>query len=215
MSIKLGSIVEITLDSSSAGVSPLKALIHDVAGSRLILSQTSPPIPPTYANRNVHISYISKEGGSARRFGFSAMVTGFADDYRLSSGICVPTLIVEMKREPKLISLRKDFRVRPFLDSGISLVISDREHVILDISLSGVRFVQNFPLPSIKPADRLECRLNIDGQSFPVEAKVIRVSQISSLRHVAAAFLEVCEELQPVLSRKILLLERENLSRRL
>jgi hypothetical protein len=215
MSLKLGSIVEITLDSSSARVSPLRALIYDVVGKRLILSQTSPPIRPSSANRTAYISYISKEGGHARRFGVSAMVAGFATDYKLSTGSCVPTLILEMKREPKVISLRKGFRIRPSGGSGISLVIGGREHELLDISLTGIGFVQHLSHHPFRPADLLECRLTIDGQRYAIEARVIRVSQTLALRSVAAVFLAVDKELQPVLSRKILMLERKQLSRRL
>ena len=118
-----------------------------------------------------------------------------------------------MKSEPKQISLRKGFRIRPPGGSGISLVIGGREFEIMDISLTGVRFVQGFSLNSTEPADRLECRLNIDGQYYPVEAKVIRVFQISSPRQVAAVFVKMRNDLQTVLSRKILMLERKQLSR--
>jgi hypothetical protein len=213
MAIRHGSSVEINLDSSSARATSLKAHVYDIIGKRLILSQTSPPIRPSHVESTLYISYISKEGTSARRLGFSAKLTGLSKDYKLSSEFCVPALIVEMKSEPKQISLRKGFRIRPPGGSGISLTIGEGECEIVDISLSGVRFVQGCALNSIEPADRLECRLNIDGQSFPVEAKGIRVSQISSLTHVAAVFLDLGRELQTVLSKKILMLERKQLSR--
>jgi hypothetical protein len=213
MAIRHGTIVEINLDSSSARATSLKARIYDVIGKRFILSQTSPPIRPSHVESTIYISYISKEGTTARRLGFSATLSGLSKDYKLSSEVYVPALIVEMKSDPKQISLRKGFRIRPPGGSGISLTIGGRECEIVDISLSGVRFVQGFFLNSIEPANWLECRLTIDGQSYSVEAKIIRVSQISSSTHVAAAFVEVRNDLQTVLSRKILMLERKQLSR--
>ena len=156
MSLRHGSIVEINLDASSVRASSLKARVYDVIGRRFILSQTSPPIRPSHVESTLYISYISKEGTTARRLGFSATLSGLSKDYMLSSEVCVPALIVEMKSEPKQISLRKGFRIRPSSGSGISLVISGRMHELLDISLTGVRFVQGFSAPSIKPADHLE-----------------------------------------------------------
>ena len=215
MSLGQGSIVEINLDASSVRASSLKARVYDLIGKRFILSQTSPPIRPSHGERTIYISYISKDGTPARRLGFSATLTGLSRDYVLSSGICVPTLIVEMKSEPKEISLRKGFRIRPSSGSGISLVIGGREHELLDISLTGVGFVQHLSHHPFRPADLLECRLNIDEQRYRIDARVIRVSQTLALRYVAAVFIEMRNDLQTVLSRKILMLEREVLSREL
>jgi hypothetical protein len=158
MSLRHGSIVEINLDASSVRAFSLKARVYDVVGKRFILSQTSPPIRPSHVERTLYISYISKDGIPARRLGFSATLTGFSRDYMLSLGVCVPALFVEMKSEPKVISLRKGFRIRPLSGSGISLVISGRKHELLDISLTGVGFVQNLSHSPFRPADLLECR---------------------------------------------------------
>lgn len=213
MSMKPGSSVEISLDSTSAGAAPLKALIYDVAEKRLILSQTSPPITPSPIEKPVHLSYIVREGNSMRRFGCSAVISGFGDNYRLSSGVRVPTLIVDIPHEPKEISLRKGFRVRPPRQGGISLTIGERKHPILDISLTGINFIQRFSDPPFKTAGKLECTLTIDGQSYPLEVRVIRVSKTAAALHVAAVFVEMNRALQPVLSKKILMREREELSR--
>lgn len=213
MSIRHGSIVEISLDPSSARTSSLKARVYDVIGKRFILSQTSPPLRPALAGKTVYLSYISKDGTPPRRLGFQARLTDLSKDYMLSSGVFVPALIVEMQSEPKQISLRKGYRVHPTRGSGISLAIGGRECEIVDISLAGVRFVQGFALDAFRPADQIECLLCIDSRPYPVEAKVIRVSQVSLAKHVAAAFASLSNELQTVLSKKILWLERKQLSR--
>ena len=212
MSIKPGTSVEIDLDPTSEGSKPLRALVYEVTGKRLILSQTSPPILPPSPKAPLYITYISRKGNRARRMGFSAAVSGFDDDYALLSGIRVPTIVVDMKREPEEASMRKGFRVRPPSNSGLSLTIHGRNYIIFDISLAGLNFIQPLWQLAFKPADSLECRLNIDGQSYPVKARVVRVSKTSTSRQIAATFISMGKEMQPVLSRKILLLERRELS---
>lgn len=214
MALRQGSILEIHLDSSSARTSFLKAQVYDIIGRRFILSQTSPPLRPSHVSSTLYISYISKDAKPSRRLGFSATLTGLSKDYALASGIFVPALIVQMTGEPKQISLRAGYRVHPPRGSGISLFVGGVECEIVDISLAGVCFVQGFCLnEAIEPAKRLVCSLNIDGRSYPLEARVIRISQVSSARHVAAAFHSLGKDLQPLLSKKILMLERKQLSR--
>ena len=213
MSIRHGSIVEISLDSSSARTSSLKARVYDVIGKRFILSQTSPPLRPAHVGKPIRISYISKAGTPPRRLAFQAKLSDLSNNYMLSSGVFVPAMIVEMQSEPKQISLRKGYRVHPTQGSGISLSIGGRECEIVDISLAGVRFVHGFALDAFRPADQIKCLLSVDSRPYPVEAKVIRVSQVSLTRHVAAAFPSLSNELQTILSKKILWLERKQLSR--
>ena len=213
MSIKSGTPVEIDLGPTSEGAKPLKALVYEAAGKRLILSQTLPPIPPPPPKAPLYITYVTRKGNRARRMGFSASVLGFGDDYALSSGIRVPTIIVDMEREPEETCLRKSFRIRTPTNSGLTLAIKGRNYVIFDICLTGVDFIQPLWQLAFKPSDSLECRLNIDGQNYPLKARVVRVSETLVSRRIAATFISMGKEMQPALSRKILLLERRELSR--
>ncbi len=214
MSMKPVSSVEISLDPPSEGTATLKAIIYDVEEKRLILSQTSPPITPSQIEKPIHLSYVARKGNSVKRFGCSAVISGFSDNYRLSSGVRVPTLIVDITHQPKEISLRKGFRVRPPRQGGISMAIGKREYPILDISLTGIKFIQRFSDPPFKTAGKFECTLTIDGRSYPsLEARVIRVSKTAAALHVAAVFVWTDKALQRALSKKILMLEREELSR--
>ena len=212
MSIEPGTSVEIDLDLTSEGARHLKALVYEAAGKRLILSQTSPPTRPLPPKARLYIAYVTRMGNRARRMGFPATVLEFGDDYALLSGMRVPTIIVEMEREPEEASLRKGFRIRPPSDSGLTLTIRGRNYVIFDISLTGVNFFQPFPQPAFKPPNSFECQLDIDGQIYPLVARVVRVSETSVSRQIAATFISMGKEMQPVLSRKILLLERRELS---
>jgi hypothetical protein len=217
MSIKPGNIVEIIIDSLSARGfrgTPLKAHVYDVTETQLILSQTSPAIVTPGTKRPAYISYIITQEGSTRRLGFSAMISEFDGQYQLASGSPVPALIAEMTTKPKEASLRRGFRVRPPRESAISLTIGERELAILDISVSGLRFIQLLSDVPFKPAQMLPCLLRVDGQLYPLTARVIRVTNTRISRHVAAVFVETDKGLDPVLARKILMLEREELSRK-
>jgi len=215
MSVKPGSSVMINLDSLSARGSPLKAVIYDVEGTRIILSQTSPPILPTPAKIRISISYLLKEGNSTRRLGFSAVISEFHDNYKLVSGERVPALVVEISDKPKDASLRKGFRVRASSHSAISLTVGEKEHAIIDISVSGIRFIQHFSDPAFTPGGKLTCLLIIDDQPYPLQITVIRISEMRVARHISAAFVEAGKDLEAVLGKKILILEREELSRKL
>jgi hypothetical protein len=213
MSIRLGSIVEISLDPSPAKAPSLKARVYDVVGKRFVLSQTSPPLRASALEKPLYISYIAKDSPCPRRLGFPAKLTGLAKDYALSSGVSVPAVVVEMKGEPTQISLRKGYRVHPPRSSGITLAIGGRPCEIVDISLAGLRFVQGSYLHAFDPGDHLECLIAVDGRPYPVEARVVRTAQVSLARHIAVAFQSVSGDLQTVLSKKILLLERKQLCR--
>ena len=213
MSIKPGTSVDIDLDPTAEVAKHLKALVYEATGKRLILSQTSPPIPPPPPGGILYVTYITRKENRARRMGFPATISGFGEDYALWSGRRVPTIIVEMEREPEETSLRRGFRIRTPRNSGLMLTIGGRNYVILDISLTGVDFIQPLWQPAFKPTDFLECRLKIDGQSYPLKARVVRVSETVVSRRIAAAFISLGSEVRPVLSRKILQLEREDLSR--
>ncbi len=213
MSVKPGIAVDIILHQSSESARFLKAVIYDVMGKRLILSQTSPPLPHSRLKRRVDISFLTGKGNSSQRLGFSALISGFDDDYELSSGMRAPAVIVEMNHDPEETSLRQGFRIRTPHRSGLALAIHGRDYLIFDISLTGVNFIQPSLQPPFKPSAVLECRLNIDGTNYLVKARVIRVVETAALRHVAAVFVGPGKDLQPALSRKILQLEREELSR--
>ncbi len=209
MSIKPGTSVEITLDRSSEEGEPLRAHVYEVEGKRLILSQTTPPITPP---RGLYVTYVVEQGDKARRMGFSAAVSALEERYALASGTQVPAVIVERKGKPEEASLRKGFRIRTPSDSGLSLTIGGRRYVIYDISLTGMNFIQPLAEPAFKAPQPLEGRFTIDGQRYPLTVRVVRVVEAAGARRVAVAFLNTLREMQPILSRKILLLERRELS---
>jgi hypothetical protein len=213
MSIKPGTSVDIVLDPATEGIKPMKALVYEVAGKCLVLSQTSPPIRSQPPHRPLYVTYLVRQGNRMRRMGFTAAVAAFCDDYPLLSGTRVPAVSLEMEGAPEETSLRKSFRIRTPSNCGLTLTIDGRNYAIFEISLTGIGFIQPLRQPAFKPSASLECRLNIDGRSYPLKARVIRAPESAASRRIAAAFVGIGQEMQPVLSRKILLLERRELSR--
>ncbi|MHB8772242.1 MAG: PilZ domain-containing protein [Syntrophales bacterium] len=211
MSIKPGTSVEITLDRWSEGGEPLRAHVYEVEGKRLILSQTTPPIIPP-PPRVLYVTYVVEQGDKARRMGFTAAVSALEEGYALVSGQQVPAVIVVRKGEPEEASLRKGFRIRTPSNSGLSLTIGGRRYVIFDISLTGMNFIQPLADHAFKAPESLDCRFTIDGQRYPLTVRVVRVAETAGARRVAVTFLNTVKEMQPILSRKILLLERRELS---
>jgi len=211
MSIRPGLIVEITLDRLSR-VGHLKALIYDVEGTRLTISQTSPPILSSHTKRYITISYIFKKGKRTRRLGFSAVISDFIKNYELSSGTHVPALIVDIKSEPEDMSLRRSFRVQPRYDSGLILTIRGKIYSIADISLSGLSFTQPLFHGSFRPSDLLDFELSIDRESYTVRGSVIRVSETVRSRLVSIVFKDMGTDIEKALGTKIIMIERQILS---
>jgi hypothetical protein len=214
VSIKPGNIIEIVFDGLSSREDPLKSLVYDTIAKRLVISQTSPPIPSSYANKTAQVSYIFKTGSEARRFGFSGVITDFSNYCELSSGVRIPTLILDMKTEPKELNLRKGFRVQVSGSSSFLLTIRERSYHIVDISLTGISFVQPLSQNALIPGQMLEMSLTIDRKNFYLNAKVVRVSETVRTRLIAACFTRMGRDLENVLGKRILMIEREQLSRR-
>ena len=211
MSIRPGIAIEITLERTLMK-GHLRALIYDVDKNRIIISQTSPPLLASQINRYVNISYIFKKGKRSRRMGFSAMISGFIKNYELSSGTYVPALIMDIKSEPEEMSLRRSFRVQTRHDSGISLMIRGKTYSIADISLTGLSFTQSLFQGSFRPADVLDIELIIDEKNYTVKGSVIRVAETIKSRVISVVFKDMDNDLDSVLGKKIIMIEREILS---
>lgn len=213
MSVKPGMTIEIVLDLPSGRQHNLKAVLYDNAGDRLIASQTTPPLLSASRGETVQITYVQKKDDVARRFGFSAVISGFLTDYELSDGDFVPALVLYTKSKPQEINVRKAFRVRPTGDSGISLTIKGDKYPIFDISLTGVSFTQ-FPCRNVfNRNDLVEGSLYIDGRRYPLKAKVIREQERQGGRLTALFFTEMEQILHDVLNKKILMLQRQDMKR--
>lgn len=213
MSLKPGIAIEIEYDLPSGRQRRLRSILYDGDGSRLIISQTTPPLLTSSKGQSLQVSYIAKKNDVLHRFGFSATIIGFMKDYELSHGTSVPTLVLSMTSKPKEVNARQAFRICPTGNSGLSLSIVGENCTICDVSLTGVSYVQRSSRHAFSPNDRVEGALSIDGKRYPLKAKVVRVQEKKDARFTALFFTEMEQALHDALNKRILMLQRKELKR--
>ena len=213
MSLKPGIAIEMVLNLPSGRQRRLKSILYDGIDDRLIISQTSPPLLTSSKGETLHISYITKIDRVMRRFGFSAVISGFMKDYELANGVRVPTLVLSMTSNPKEVDVRKAFRVCPASDSGLSLSIRGESCSICDISLFGVSYIQTSYQYVLNTNDPVQGVLGIDGKRYALKAKVVRVQERRGSKLIALFFTEMDQALQDTLNKKIFMLQRKEMKR--
>jgi len=201
MSIRPGLIIEITLDRLSR-VGHLKALIYDVEGTRLTISQTSPPILSSHTKKiHNYFLYLQEGKEDAAPWLFSRDFRFYKKLWAIFRNAC-PALIVDIKSEPEDMSLRRSFRVQPRYDSGLILTIRGKIYSIADISLSGLSFTQPLFHGSFRPSDLLDFELSIDRESYTVRGSVIRVSETVRSRLVSIVFKDMGTDIEKAWGQK-------------
>ena len=213
MSLKPGIAIEMVLNLPSGRQRQLRSILYDGINDRLIIAQTSPPLLTSSKGETLQITYIAKKDGKMRRFGFSAVVSGFIKDYELSLGVRVPTLVLSMTSNPKEANVRRAFRVCPASDSGISLFVRGERCPICDVSLFGVSYIQPSCSHVMSTNDPVDGVLGIDGKKYAVKAKVVRVQDRRGSKLIALFFTEMAQALNDALNKKILMLQRKEMKR--
>jgi c-di-GMP-binding flagellar brake protein YcgR len=117
--------------------------------------------------------------------------------------------------EPKPYDMRMCYRAGPSSRSGLDASIFGRKVNIVDISLGGIKFSYGEGL-RLETDKVIEVRLEIAGEIYPVQARVVRTWRTeqerfrTDLRFAGAEFLNVSRKMEQELSRKILDIERES-----
>ncbi len=212
MLIRPGMAIQISMVLDSGKTIYPRAMIYDIQDKKVIFSQTSPPLLRSHIGRYMLLSSVLTQEGKPQRYGFLARVTGFVKDYEIASQAKVMAVSADVKSESTEVDLRESYRVKPAADCGLLLVINKEEYPIVDISLGGVIFSQPFSKISSNPKGELPMILVIDEVPIKLLARVIRVLEKEDYRYVACAFNGGDKELQSRLGRKILDIERQQLS---
>ncbi len=213
--VRPGSSVDVLLerDDLKNSIRLLKAMIYEVAGERITISQTSPPLTKDHLGHLVSVTYLVKNEGKAARFGFAARILEFIKDYEIASGDRVAVPVLQMQGAPEPMNIRLHFRVRPKSDSGLSLSCGGKGVNLLDISLGGVGFSHG-DTRSFKAGESIRLQVNVDERRFHVEARVVRVWLSEPppgspyLQFVTAKFPTLERGLEHALSRKIMMIQR-------
>lgn len=212
MLIRPGMAIQISMVTDTGKTIYPRAMVYDIEDKKVIFSQTSPPLLRSHIGRYLLISSVLNKEGKPQRYGFLARITGFIKDYEIASQARVMAVSADVKSAETEVDLRESFRVKPFADCGLLLVTNKEEYPIVDISLGGVLFSQPFSKISINPKGDLPIILVIDEAPIKLLVRVIRVVEKEDYRFVAVAFSGGDKELQSKLGKKILDIERQQLS---
>lgn len=217
--VRPGYSVDILLerDDLKNSIRVLKAMIYEVDGKRIVISQTSPPLTRSHIGKPVFVTYLVKREGKAARYGFSSSICEFIKDYEMASGERVIVPVLRQDGDPEPMNIRFHFRVRPKSDSGLSLAYGGNKVNLMDISLGGTGF-NHGEAKILSAGDTIRLRLNIDERDFDVDARVIRAwfpevpDRSRPLQFVSVRFLPMERDLEYALSRKIMMIERKLLA---
>ena len=207
-------IVNVDIDKEITDVR--NALVYDVAGANIILSQTDPPFEKNHIGRSITITHLVRHKGEVSRIGFSGKVINVLHDYKHTSSTVVTAIVVKREREISKYDLRFHYRVKPKSDSNMALYIGTEKCNLLDISLGGARFShdKNQPLES---GNIINVRLVIDNNKFDIEAKTIRVwlssetAEYRDMEYASVQFLSIDKNIINTLSQKIMMIQRKSL----
>jgi hypothetical protein len=194
------------------------AIVYDVDGAKLVLSQTNPPFTKYHLDKEITVTYIVKGKDTLSRVGFSGKLVGILNDYSLYSSNIVQALNVLRKGGLKTYDLRMHYRVSPKSDSGIHVYVGDERVSLIDISMGGARFCHSKDRP-IKSRTIINIILELDAQKFKLEAKTVNVwypseaGRWADLEYVSVQFMKLDKNCSHDLSGKILAIQRELLSK--
>jgi len=212
--MRISIVTDIDIDKEIAEVR--NAVVYDIDGARIVLSQTDPPFTNRQKGQRITVTCLLKQGNNLRRIGFSGRVINIVNNYALSSQKTVQAIDIDRDGPLKEYDLRMHFRVKPRTQDGIQLFLQGQKLTLMDISIGGARFCRS----GCDPTDRdeiMSLNLIIDGQSFHCEAKPVKVWHASEtarpdLEYVSILFLNLDKKCSHLLSGKILDIERGLLS---
>lgn len=203
-------------DETKQSMPRMQTMIYSVAERCMILSQTTPPIADARLGKRLLVTFLEASEGTILRYGFWARLKGFKD-YELTPSQRVPVLVVEQETEPKKYNLRMNFRIKPMINRGLTAFIQGLSVTIVDISVGGVRISTKNDLP-FKAHDTIKVTIGVDDSKFDVEGRVIRAwsartaGGVGHQSYASIQFLDNQAARESLLSRKIILLERELLA---
>lgn len=216
MNIRPGLNINIivNIDHMRETVDVGNSIIHEMAGDRMIVAQTDPPISRTHLGKELFVTFLDRSGGQPRRFGFPAIVVEFIREFELSSSLKVQALTLKKAGDFEEYNLRMFYRLEPPTDCGIRIVVEGKGVNLIDISIGGARFSHEKVSP-FAVGEPVKLYLYVDDVPYTVEARVLRVWEPENERirkTIALAsvqFTDMEAHLKNVLARKIRDVERE------
>ena len=208
---------ELKIGTNKSNAYFMKALVYDFEDGNIIISQTSPALDRHFLNREVMVSFLARIDRRNLRFGFLARLIDLVNDYKIASGKIVEALVLQQHKESEPVDFRMYFRVKPGLQSDISLILKEEKVNVLDISLGGARFTCPRDY-SFRSADKIKFKLLIGNMVFDLDTIVREVwtpydvSVNGDLQYVSVEFEYYNKHLEAALGKAIIDIERQLLS---
>ncbi len=203
-------------DETKNQIPRLQTIIQSIEERRMILAQTTPPVPEERRGKRLLVTFLETNDGISVRYGFWAKLKAVTD-HEIIRFQPVPVLMIERETEPKKCNLRMNYRIKPMMNRGLAAVFQGAPVTIVDISVGGLRMSAKTAF-AFNVLDIITVTIDVDGKKFDVEGRVIRAwspppTGAGGQQHYASLqFLSNQAARESLLSKKIILLEREQLS---
>lgn len=217
--LKIGTRIDIVFENeiNTSNAHYMKALIYDIEGGKITISQTTPALNRNFLNRRVLITFLASTEKRVLRFGVRAMLTDLIVNYQISSDKNVEALILKKNAQAEPIDFRMHFRVKLPSQSDISLFIKEEKINLIDISLGGARFTcpKSYPF---RYGDPVKLKLVIGSKEFAFEARVRNVlqpqeySSNKTIQYIGVEFDHDNKQMEALLGKAIMDIERQLLS---
>jgi len=195
------------------------AIIYEITGDHVILSQTNPPLTERHVKQDISVTYTIKGEHGVSRLGFDGRVMDIINEYRLSSSSAVSAILVKKFKGFKQYNLRMHYRVKAKLnDFSIALYMESERMNLLDISIGGASFCCKRDR-CFETGEKRKVILSINEQRFHIDSRILSCwipsegSRNSNLEYVRIQFLNTDKTCNRLLGEKIMAMQREHLSK--
>ncbi len=195
----------------------MRSMVYDVLGQKIILSEPSAGLLKSDLNRDILVTYMVSKELRKTRYGFKAKIVGLAAPYETASKGRVPAVVIKQISVPEPFDLRSFFRLRVPSSCGLELYLGGQKVTLIDISIGGAQFT-HAALRSLKPNERANVSLRIDGRTYHLGAEVLRVwspGTWSVSHHIpfgTIKFVNLGKDVEQALGKKIFMIEQKMLA---
>ena len=212
----LDIVFENEIDSKNAHY--MKAVVYDIEGEFITISQTTPALTAHFLKRRVLTTFLAHSKNRLLRFGFSGMLHDLIPDYTISSGQTAEALVIKKLNDLEPVDFRMYFRVSPPSETDLRLFLKEEKVNLLDISIGGAKFIcsKNY---LFHPRDPVKFKLLIGDAVFDIDAIVRSIQPPDihtgnrNIQYVSVEFRIDDKIMEVSLGRAILNIERSLLSK--
>ena len=203
-------VVEVSEQKSELDVR--KSQVYEHSDKVMIISQTTPPILPSFKGRRIAVTYMNDN--VSMRLSISGKIFRIVGDYKLSSSEKAMAVFLSDLSEEKQHNLRFAFRVRPPETYKLILYNSQKETLgIVDISATGVRFSHEMTR-EYKVGQQMKMYLGHEQAFYELKGLVVRKAfgkseKGNKIEHVAVRFLDLDYRVEEELYRIVRNIDRQ------